>query len=52
MRILVLNYEFPPIGGGGGRIAQLLCRGLAIRGHEVWVQTDWIKGLPKKERVD
>lgn len=39
MKILVLCYEYPPIGGGGGRIAQGVARGLAQRGHAVRVQT-------------
>ena len=39
MRILVLCYEYPPIGGGGGRVAQTVARGLVARGHEVRVQT-------------
>jgi glycosyltransferase involved in cell wall biosynthesis len=46
MRILILNYEFPPVGGGGGRAAEGICLGLASRGHEVRVQTAWVKGLP------
>ncbi len=49
MRILVLNYEFPPIGGGGGRFAADLCRHLARFGHEVRVQTSWFRGLPGRE---
>ncbi len=39
MRILVLSHEYPPVGGGGGRVAQDLCEGLAQRGHEVRVLT-------------
>jgi glycosyltransferase involved in cell wall biosynthesis len=39
MRILVLCYEYPPIGGGGGRVARSIAEGLAARGHEVRVQT-------------
>ncbi len=39
MRILVLCYEYPPIGGGGGRVAQSVAEALAARGHEVRVQT-------------
>ena len=39
MRILTLCYEYPPIGGGGGRVAQAVAEGLAARGHEVRVQT-------------
>jgi L-malate glycosyltransferase len=52
MRILVLNHEFPPIGGGGGRAAEDICRGLARRGHDVTVLTTYIKGLPYKEKKD
>jgi glycosyltransferase involved in cell wall biosynthesis len=39
MRLLVLNYEFPPVGGGGGRASADLCRALASRGHDVRVLT-------------
>lgn len=39
MRILTLCYEYPPIGGGGGRVAQAVAEGLVERGHEVRVQT-------------
>lgn len=52
MRILVLNYEFPPVGGGGGRVAESLCRELVKRGHEIHVQTAHLKGLPKIETRD
>ncbi len=49
MRILVLNYEFPPIGGGGGRFAADLCRHLARFGHDLRVQTSYFQGLPRQE---
>ena len=49
MRILVLNYEFPPIGGGGGRFTADLCRHLARFGHELRVQTSHFRGLPCQE---
>ncbi len=39
MRILVLCYEYPPLGGGGGRVAQSIATQMATRGHEVRVQT-------------
>ena len=39
MRVLTLCYEYPPIGGGGGRVAQTIARALVQRGHEVQVQT-------------
>ncbi len=49
MRILVLIHEYPPVGGGGGKVAQDLCRGLAARGHEIRVLTAHLKGLPLRE---
>lgn len=52
MRILVLIHEYPPVGGGGGRVAQDLCRGLAARGHEIRVLTAHLKGLPLREAGD
>jgi glycosyltransferase involved in cell wall biosynthesis len=39
MRILVLCYEYPPIGGGGGNVAKAVAEQLVARGHEVRVQT-------------
>jgi hypothetical protein len=46
MRILVLVHEFPPVGGGGGRVAEDICGKLAKREHEVNVLTAHVKGLP------
>jgi glycosyltransferase involved in cell wall biosynthesis len=52
MRILVLNHEFPPIGGGGGRVAKDICRELSKWGYEIKVLTAHIKGLPREEERD
>jgi L-malate glycosyltransferase len=52
MRILTLIYEFPPIGGGGGRAAYDICRELAARGHAVTVLTAHMQGLPRDEVKD
>ena len=52
MRILVLNHEIPPVGGGGGRAAEDICRVLAKRGHKIKVLTSHIKGLSYKEQRD
>ena len=52
MRILVLNYEFPPLGGGGGQIAADFCRYLALFGHEVQVHTSGHDSLPAREIRD
>jgi L-malate glycosyltransferase len=49
MRILVLVHEFPPVGGGGGRVAEDICGKLVQRGHEVKVLTAHLKGLPYEE---
>lgn len=51
MRILTLCYEYPPIGGGGGRMARNVAEALVARGHEVRVQTAWLRGLPHREIV-
>jgi glycosyltransferase involved in cell wall biosynthesis len=52
MRILTLIYEFPPIGGGGGRAAYDICKGLAARGHKVTVLTAHMQDLPFEEFKD
>ncbi|MEZ0394877.1 MAG: glycosyltransferase family 4 protein [Anaerolineales bacterium] len=52
MKILVLIHEFPPVGGGGGRAAQEICRGLARRGHRITVLTAHLPGLPRRETAD
>jgi len=52
MRILTLIHEFPPVGGGGGRVAQDIARELARRGHQVTVLAPYIKGLPFNGEVD
>jgi L-malate glycosyltransferase len=52
MRILTLIYEFPPVGGGGGRAAYDICKGLVARGHQVTVLTAHMQGLPFEEYKD
>ena len=52
MRILVLNYEYPPVGGGGGKVSAQIARGLAARGHEVRVLTARQGNLPAEEIQD
>ncbi len=46
MRILFCNYEYPPLGGGGGVVNALLAEELAKR-HEVTVLTSQGLGLPQ-----
>lgn len=52
MRILTVIYEFPPVGGGGGKVAEDICRKLAARGHEVGVLTAHWGDLPREEIQD
>ena len=52
MKILTLCYEYPPVGGGGGRMAHNVNAVLARRGHSIRVQTAWLPGLPKHESRD
>ena len=52
MRLLTINYEFPPLGGGGGRANAQIAREMAALGHEVVVITSSFRGLPRKEKKD
>ncbi len=52
MNILVLNYEFPPIGGGGSAVCYEVSKRLAQRGHSIDVVTMYFTDLPKEEVVD
>ncbi|HEY8518643.1 MAG TPA: glycosyltransferase family 4 protein [Gammaproteobacteria bacterium] len=51
MRILFCNYEYPPLGGGGGVVNAALARELA-RTHEVTVLTSQAFDLPRQSLED
>lgn len=51
MRVLMLSYEFPPVGGGGAGVVYGLSMELARRGHEVDVVTMGYRGSPRRERI-
>jgi glycosyltransferase involved in cell wall biosynthesis len=48
MKILILCYEYPPVGGGGGRVAASVAEGLATRGHEVKVVSAGLRHLARR----
>lgn len=52
LNILVLNYEFPPIGGGAGVVSYDISKRLAEAGHQVTVITMGFEQLPSYEEKD
>ncbi len=52
MRILFLNYEFPPLGGGASPISYEIAERYVQLGHEVDVVTMGFKGLRDRETVN
>ena len=52
MNILVLNYEYPPLGGGAAPVCRDLAAGMVKEGHHVVVVTMGFTGLPVYERKD
>lgn len=52
MRILVINYEYPPIGGGGGFVTRDIFEYIASLGHSTTIITSHYKGLQSQENVN
>jgi glycosyltransferase involved in cell wall biosynthesis len=52
LKILMLNHEFPPVGGGGAQVTLELCRSLVRKGNHVDVVTMHFKTTPRFECVD
>jgi glycosyltransferase involved in cell wall biosynthesis len=48
----MVNYEFPPVGGGGGIVTYYLGREFAKRGHDVTLVTSHFDRLARYELVD
>ena len=52
MRLLLVNYEYPPLGGGAGNATKNIARELAALGVDVCVLTSAFRDLPRLETVD
>lgn len=52
MHILMLNHEFPPLGGGGGRVCYEIARNLVASNCQVTVVTTNYRHLPPTETID
>ncbi|HBE89913.1 MAG: hypothetical protein A3E37_03275 [Candidatus Andersenbacteria bacterium RIFCSPHIGHO2_12_FULL_46_9] len=52
MKLLLINNEFPPIGGGGSTVTKYAIRYLVQAGHEVTLITSQYRDLPKREQVE
>lgn len=52
MRILLINYEFPPLGGGAGNATQNIARELSRAGHSILILTTWFHGCAEDEMID
>ncbi len=51
MRILLLNYEFPPLGGGAAPVTQNVAEALAKKGHTFDLITMGFEGLKEEEQI-
>ncbi len=49
LNVLIINYEYPPVGGGGGVLCQDVAEELVRSGHRVTVITSGFKALPRRE---
>ncbi len=52
MKILTLCYEYPPIGGGGGKVVAALSRELVRQGEEVDILTMHYREIPYTRVID
>lgn len=52
MRLLLVSYEYPPLGGGGAKVVRGLARELVRAGHKVDVITAGWDGLPGESHFD
>lgn len=48
-RILLVNYEYPPLGGGAGNATANIAREMTRQGAQVLVVTSAFQGMPARE---
>lgn len=46
-KILILNYEYPPLGGGAGIVTKHLSEQFLQKGFQVHIVTTWFSGEPE-----
>lgn len=51
-KILVISYEFPPLGGGGAKVVAGLVEELQKSGYSFDIVTMGFKGLPRVEKCE
>ncbi len=49
LKVLVVCYEYPPVGGGGAPACQGICESMVRQGHHVDVVTSAMSDLPRLE---
>lgn len=52
MKLLLINNEFPPIGGGGSTVTKYAVKYFSEAGHDVTIVTSRFKDLPVFEKSD
>ncbi len=51
-RILLINYEYPPLGGGAGTATAAIARAMVDLGCDVVILTSRFRGQPAREKVN
>lgn len=52
MNLIVICYEFPPLGGGGGKVVQGLTKNLVELGYRIDIVTMNFRGLSQHEETN